>query len=570
MIINADKTNLNKLLGIPNRQLTIPPYQRPYAWEAEQVDELWHDIAEAESGHFMGSLVLCNENESQPEVIDGQQRLTTTILLLALIRDCYATAKPELVGRVQQYLENAYATDPELRFKFRPGNANARVFRDFVLEAPGSDSRRQWDMVRDLNSHERNRNRNLIENAQRLKAYLERHLESSSEPIKVLERLEQVIMTGLEFVIIEVPDIGNAFTIFETLNDRGLALSAGDLLKNHLLAAAARANESVDQLADDWDEIIDSLEGGDITRFLRHYLLTRHSKVQKDDVFRLFKREVTEKGVKTLVRDLKQMSRFYGQFIKPSLVKDRGLRGVYENLNTLRATMCYSALLAASAVLADEDLREFARLCEVLTFRYSTICSKDSKDLERFYHQAAKALMEKGSAGLEDARRVLLNASPSTEEFVVSFKNQSMGRQYVVNYVFRGIENYLDPEEKTLENTQKVHIEHIMPQSPKQWLDVLGDEADQHELYVNRWGNLTLLGGRKNIKASNLPFAEKLAIYRESKIGMTRRIAEYDTWGFREIDARQLELAEIADRVWALEPVSGPLSPVDDSLTETA
>ncbi|WP_134600838.1 DUF262 domain-containing protein, partial [Pseudomonas aeruginosa] len=82
MIINVDKTNLNKLLGVPNRQLTIPAYQRPYAWEAEQVDELWHDIVETlGSNHFMGSVVLCSPDQARPEVIDGQQRLTTIILL---------------------------------------------------------------------------------------------------------------------------------------------------------------------------------------------------------------------------------------------------------------------------------------------------------------------------------------------------------------------------------------------------------------------------------------------------------------------------------------------------------
>src|SRR5690554_788278 len=505
MIINVDKTNLNKLLGVANRQLTIPAYQRPYAWEAEQVDELWHDIVETlGSNHFMGSVVLCSPDQARPEVIDGQQRLTTIILLLALIRDEYQLRKPDLVGRIQQFLQNAYA-EPDLRFKFRPGNANARVFTDFILCAPDDDSRRDWATVRQLASHELNCNLRMIENVERLKGYLVPWLSASDNPLQALEQIERKIMTGLEFVVIDVPDIANAFIIFETLNDRGLALSAGDLLKNHLLAAAAKSSESVEALAADWDMIIDSLEGGDITRFLRHYLLTQHAQVQKDDVFALFKKEVGSRGVKQLVKDLKQMSRFYGQFIKPELVADKAVREVYQNLNTLRATMCYSALLAASAALDNDALRDFARLCEVLTFRYSTICSKDSKELERFYHQAAKALATKGVEGLEEARKILEAASPSSEEFVLAFRQQSMGRQYIVNYIFRGIENHLSPEEKTLLNTQQVHIEHIMPQtlSPA-WREALGEDVDQHELFVNRWGNLTLLGGKLNITASKI------------------------------------------------------------------
>jgi len=553
MIINVDKTNLNKLLGVPNRQLTIPAYQRPYAWEFEQVDELWHDIVETlDSNHFMGSVVLCSPDQARPEVIDGQQRLTTIILLLGLIRDQYQHLKPDLVGRVQQFLENAYA-EPDLRFKFRPGNANAKVFTDFILCGPEDSSRRSWATVRQLDSHELNRNKRMIENTERLAGYLNQLLAATDNPLKTLEHIERKIMTGLEFVVIDVPDIANAFIIFETLNDRGLALSAGDLLKNHLLAAAAKTNESVEALAEDWDKIIDNLEGGDITRFLRHYLLTQHAQVQKDDVFALFKKEVSSRGVKQLIKDLKQMSRFYGQFIKPELVSDKAVREVYQNLNTLRASMCYSALLAGSAVLNNEDLRDFARLCEVLTFRYSTICSKDSKELERFYHQSAKVLASQGNAGLVEATKILEAASPSSEEFVLAFRNQSMGRHYIVNYIFRGIENHLSPEEKTLQNTQGVHIEHIMPQtlSPA-WRDTLGEDADQHALYINRWGNLTLLGGKLNIGASNLPFASKVEIYQQSKIALAHELGTEECWGLEQIDERQQRLAVIAEGIWQI------------------
>ena len=553
MIINVDKTNLNKLLGVPNRQLTIPAYQRPYAWEFEQVDELWHDITETlGSNHFMGSVVLCSPDQSRPEVIDGQQRLTTIILLLGLIRDQYQALKPDLVGRVQQFLENAYA-EPDLRFKFRPGNANAKVFTDFILRAPDNPARRDWATVRQLDSHELNRNKRMIENTERLFGYLTQLLENSEQPLQELERIERKIMTGLEFVVIDVPDIANAFIIFETLNDRGLALSAGDLLKNHLLAAAAKSHESVEALADDWDEVIDNLEGGDITRFLRHYLLTRHSQVQKDEVFGLFKREVAARGVQQLVKDLKRMSRFYGQFVRPDLVEDRAVREVYQNLNILRASMCYSALLAASDVLDNKALHGFARLCEVLTFRYSTICSKDAKELEKSYHQAAKALAANGAAGLEDACRVLEAPCPGADEFIFAFTNQSMGRQYVVNYIFRCIENHLSPDEKTLQNTQYVHIEHIMPQTlSPEWKETLGVDAEQHELYVNRWGNLTLLGGKLNITASNLPFTEKVAFYKQSKIAMTRDLVEFEGWGIQHIEARQGKLAAIAESIWRI------------------
>lgn len=83
MKITADKTDLNALLGVPNRQLCVPPFQRPYAWEPEQIDELWDDLTQTlDEGHFMGSVVLTSEDKLSPVIIDGQQRLTTLMILL--------------------------------------------------------------------------------------------------------------------------------------------------------------------------------------------------------------------------------------------------------------------------------------------------------------------------------------------------------------------------------------------------------------------------------------------------------------------------------------------------------
>ncbi|MDF5952684.1 HNH endonuclease family protein [Pseudomonas aeruginosa] len=84
------------------------------------------------------------------------------------------------------------------------------------------------------------------------------------------------------------------------------------------------------------------------------------------------------------------------------------------------------------------------------------------------------------------------------------------------------------------------------------WREAMGEAADQHELFVNRWGNLTLLGGKLNITASNQPFAEKLALYRQSKIALSQALAAYEDWGLPEIEARQAQLAEIAEGIWRI------------------
>ncbi|HEY0468474.1 MAG TPA: DUF262 domain-containing protein, partial [Polyangiaceae bacterium] len=169
MQIQAGRTTLKVLLGIPEQQLRIPPYQRPYAWGEDQVDELWGDIVLAIGGsHFMGSLVLTGEDPNLLDVIDGQQRLTTLLVLLGLIRDRWTVLNPENVGRVQRFLTEPYA-DGERRYRLRSGDANWVVFRGYVLAEPTSIDRREWtNFGQKEDAHVRSRNAVLASNASRL------------------------------------------------------------------------------------------------------------------------------------------------------------------------------------------------------------------------------------------------------------------------------------------------------------------------------------------------------------------------------------------------------------------
>jgi hypothetical protein len=276
--------------------------------------------------------------------------------------------------------------------------------------------------------------------------------------------------------------------------------------------------------------------------------------VLKDGVFDLFKKDVAERGPQSLLDELLSMARFYGQFVNPDNAEGTATRDVLADLVTLRAVMCYTPLLAARRfAVAEEDFVRFARLAETLTFRYSTICGKGSKDLEGIYHRAARSLWDSGGKDVATARKILIDAMPGREEFLAAFRRQFMGQKYIVDYVLRKIEASLDTEEKATRSTKAVHVEHILPQSPNDdWKAVLGARLPEHEAYVNRWGNLTLLGGKKNVKASNFGFEKKRAIYETSAIQLTKRLATGDNWSLDAIEQRQAELAMLADTVWTV------------------
>lgn len=566
MDLQAERVTLNKLFGTIGEQFQIPPYQRPYAWEAEQIDDLWDDLTSTlAEGHFLGTIVLHDAADDRPQIIDGQQRIITLMLLLGLIRDEYNRLGSALEGRVQQVLLADAFTSGDDRFKVKTGQANWRAFRDAVLRAPDDTDRISFEELQALPKDLRARNRLLFDNAARLQDRLEAWLDGTngSKRRECLERLEQAIVSRLQLVVIRVRSVADAFLLFETLNDRGLQLSAADLLKNHLLARIASGDPyegNVAEAASEWDGLIDDLGPDvDVTRFLRHYLLIKFPKVRKDDVFDRFKTEIARTGPWQVLSELRAFGRLYGDFEQPRRVEEEAVSSVLRDLKTLRATTCYAALMPARRYLSSDDFVAFARLAEVLTFRYSTIVGLDSKELERAYHRAAKRLFESQGSDLEAARAELVRMVPPSEIFVQSFMKQRMGRHYLVRYTLGRIEEVVSTErEKTIKPNRKVHIEHIMPRTLNDaWRKELGDRLEEHTDYVEKWGNLTLLYYKLNAAASNSAFVKKKREYRTSEIELTRRLCRYEGWTFDDITERQRWLADVADQVWRVDALAG-------------
>lgn len=374
-----------------------------------------------------------------------------------------------------------------------------------------------------------------------------------------LQSFDKALVGKVDLVVIEVRDLADAFLLFETLNDRGLQLSAGDLLKSHLLGQIARtaSDEEVEEAAGEWDDMLEDLGVNvDVSRFLRHYLLGSLQTVKKDAVFGHFKSLVAKNDSKWVLQDIRSAAKLYGEFEDPSPLKHAATKRVLLDLQTLRATVCYVALLPARRYLSVDDFVDFARLVEVLTYRYSSVVGLGTNDLERKYRDVAHLLNASKGGDLEKARSILLAAMPDSETFKLSFGRMRMGTQYLLRYTLRRIEEHIAPSvEKRIKANNLVHIEHIMPQKLSDpWKETLGADAALHDEYVNKYGNLTLLFWSLNIPASNSSFSIKQKYYEQSQVEMTQQLVSQETWGIEQIDQRQQWLAEIADIVWAVEP----------------
>jgi len=569
--LEVGERTLAAFLSTPQEQLHVPLYQRPYSWTTEEVDQLWEDITTLiDAEHFMGSIVLNDETPLRPQVIDGQQRLTTLMLLLAQIRDEYNDAGSYLAGRPHALLTADPYTQGEERFKLRLGDVNRALFTDFFLRGPDEEGREDWEDWKHLPKDVLVPNADLFGNAARLRDLLGQYLGGSfgDERLARLTTLEEKLSKRLIFVVIRVGNVDDAFLLFETLNDRGLQLSAADLVKSHLLSRieAEKGKEAVPQASQDWSEFVELLRGADIGRFLRYYLLMFEPKVQMDRVFKLFKSRLTEVTAVALLSHLKVMARYFGEFVLPSTISESRVKDVIEDINDLRAPTTYVVLLPARDALLGQptDFVRLARLTEALVYRWTTIVGRNAQQLESIFQQAGALLATRGEEALGEAEAILRNAMPSRVEFIDAFRTKRMGTLYVARYTLRRIEEVLSPtNEWALKSPAKVNIEHILPQNLSQpWREALGENAiEVHAESVDRWGNLTLLSERINKSAQDSSFDAKLTVYEGppgSNIEMTKLLQKEKSWGPREIEARQRWLAEVADQVWSVESASDP------------
>ena len=549
--LTATKTNLNALLGVPGQQFAIPEYQRPYAWGEPQVDELWDDLLESLGvGHFMGSLVLNVEDEDRPQVIDGQQRLTTLAVLLALIRDRYHDIGSQYAGQPDQLLLNSFAKG-NTAFKLRSGEANWPVLRDFILRSPMDENRKVLSQLSSLDRSSRLRNKRLVSNTKRLARLLDSHVATASSAEAALYALESHIRTGLEFVAIKVSNVADAFLLFETLNDRGLQLSAADLLKSHLLSQIAQESNddaATQEAAQIWDDMIEALGGVDVTRFLRHFLLMTHAKVRKDDVFPRFKDDVRSVGASKLLHRISEFAVDYGRLMDPSKLDDAKVGAAVTQIHGQNSVTHFVLLLPALHYLDPQAFVRICRMAEILSFRW-VVCGLNAQELESTYAKAAKIVDQSQGSDVDEVLALMHSVLPPSEQFKEGFRQARMGVKYVTRYVLASIERALNPAGE-LKPSDEVHIEHIMPQAKTEyWEQKVEDEEGYRDL-VARWGNLTLLHQSPNQEISNGPYDVKRDLYRASDLRITRQLAELDEWDEDAIDMRQRWLAVVADQLW--------------------
>lgn len=540
-------------------QFVIPIYQRTYSWTERECRQLWDDILrtgrnDAIAAHFVGSIVYIEKglyqvtSQSPLLVIDGQQRLTTVMLILEALARQVGGSEPVdgfSAKKIRSYYLLNTLEEDERRFKLLLTQTDKQSLLALVQQKPqpAKPSLR------------------IIENF----AFFE-------EQIKALGSGLAPLCKGLaKLVIVDISlnrDQDNPQLIFESMNSTGRELSQADLIRNFVLMGLEPAHQTK-LYEDHWRPMeVDfgqEAYGTQFDGFMRHYLTLKMGEIPNVravyEAFKVHARspEVTKAGISALVEDIHT---YAGYYCAMALGKepDRELAEAFHDLREMKVDVAYPFLLElyhdyAQDVLPRGEFLQAVRLVESYVFRRA-VCAIPTNSLNKTFATFGRTL--KKDRYLESIQAQFLalpsyRRFPNDEEFKRELSSRDLYNFPRRSYWLRRMENFGRRERVSV---GEYTIEHILPQNENlstAWQQALGSEwRHVQETWLHTLGNLTLTG--YNAEYSDRPFQEKRDMpggFKESPLRLNQGLGALRAWNETTIQARAERLAEEAVKVWA-------------------
>ncbi|MGL2538751.1 DUF262 domain-containing protein [Helicobacter pylori] len=562
----------------------IPIYQRPYQWTEKNCEKLLDDLLSSyeyykKSDYFCGSLVLIvistdsETNAKTYDIVDGQQRLSTFILLAKVLATLY---DQDLDTTSRGLLEKSLGdTDGEKRERlhFNTMGLNAKDDFAYALEH-FNDSQ---------TSKNKNNKNNYLKNAICLKDYL------GKKEIENINAFIKWLYFKVIFIKTTCPNISMALRIFSVLNARGLPLHAIDVFKAELLKKLANKKDQ-EEFVSRWNALRQKCSENK-SKFPKR----KENKREKDAAETLFSwyliylNPVTsgksmeerladqfEKLEKTPLEYLESVENFYNAYCEVLEMQDR-----HAHLLSYLASDFWRIILCASLLhrYSDQDIEALKEL--LVKFYYQNWVVEQKEPKKQTSCNIIKALKEK--QGVEiiasivkkylDGNKITQHFKENLEDDHLYEKHKKSSKNSWLRPILILVEYSMsdDPKPKRIEKND-FHVEHILPQNPdpsSQWVKDFSEE--ERGLYTHSLANLTLLGGTKNAQASNLDFKEKKEIYMGNAVKrgkdkrgreqtfkvmtcykMTIDVAQYTEWTPKSLEKRKEELIQIIESVLTL------------------
>ena len=537
-------------------QFIIPIYQRTYSWTKRECEQLWNDILQTGkeeniSAHFIGSIVYIEKglyqvsNQSPLLVIDGQQRLTTVLLVIEALARHIGDTEP-LEGFSAKKLRNYYLLNP-LEEKDR--------HYKLLLTQTDKDSlltlfdQKSWPMEYSIRIKE---NFELFE--KKIK-------ELGSEDIKSLCK-------GLaKLIIVDISlnrDQDKPQLIFESMNSTGRELSQADLIRNFILMGLEQKHQT--KLYENHWRPMEVAFGQEaysdyFDSFMRDYLTIKTKEIPNvKKVYEAFKdyARKTEKRMDALVADIHTFANYYCA-IALNKETDKSLKDAFSDLRELKVNVSYPFLLQTyhdykNNLLSVIDFEYIVRLIESYVFRRA-VCNIPTNSLNKTFSTFGRAI--KKDSYLESVKaHFLLRSSyrrfPEDDEFFREIQIRDLYNFRSRSYWLRKLENYNNKERV---DVNACTIEHILPQNEnlsQKWQQALGQRWKEiQKKYLHTLGNLTLTGYNSEYKDKF--FTDKKEMkggFKESRLHVNKDLRDLETWNEETINNRAEQLAKQAIAVW--------------------
>jgi uncharacterized protein with ParB-like and HNH nuclease domain len=546
--MQASETTIRKLIE-GSKQYVIPLFQRPYSWNQKHWSTLWQDVVDLVDDpnarpHFFGSTVTAPAR-SVPQgvgkwlLIDGQQRLTTTQLFLAALRDAATHADAQsLAEKIEgQSLLTAYEVGDE-QLKVLPTQGDREAFRAIIRRESPLNSR-----LTDCHHF-----------------FVSRLKDRKGLSGDLIERLYLVVVDRLSLVGITCDEQDNPHLIFESLNAKGEKLTAADLIRNFLLMRI-HVNEQQYVFDQHWLPIQEALND-QLTEFVRHFLMKEGKIIKSADIYFELKDRLgnaTPDQTKQFLADLHRHGMYYARFINPAKYENNcDISAPLSRLRVIEATVAYPLLLRVfdavhQGSLTHDQLLQVLNILESFLIRRS-VCGYPSNQLRKILPPIFDAVGGPGEAFVTGVREQLGGKRcPDDKTFAEALRAQPL---YATAKRGTRLRVMLERLEESFEHKEpadfsNAQIEHIMPQTlTPAWIAELGDDAEeQHARLLHTLGNLTLTGYNPDL--SNRPYKEKRTLLRKSHFELNRHFDQVECWTPAAIEARARSIAERALTIWA-------------------
>ncbi len=533
-------------------QLAVPPNQREYSWGERQVTQLLLDfakaIADGEKPYFLGTVVTIPRQNGILEVVDGQQRLATTAILLASIRD-WLKGKEDIIA---ESVNNEFLTGIDRVKRERVPKLRLNLDDNEYFRARITDTSVDTPCLKP--SHE------LLEDAFKFcKTQVQKVVAGfdNKDHGDILNQWIHFIEKRALVVLLLVPNDANAYKMFETLNDRGLRTSQSDLVKNYLFG---RSGERLPEVQQKWTLMRGALEtlDDDITiDFLRHALTVAYGFVRESQVYDAVQNVArSEQSSVSFMSSLENLASTYVAIQNPeheiwNRYSDATRRSI-EVLNLLNIRPLRPLELSVAAKFSPKEAEHTFELMISVGVRLLIAATTRSGSIEETIANVAHGVYTDEVDNTKGVKKLLEKIVPSNEQFSHAFETATVSSAKLARYYLRSLElaakNEPEPWHMPNDDKQVINLEHVLPIKPeKSWPQF---DQHQHRLYHRRIGNLALLRATHNSDLRSASFAEKKKAYSNSPYMLTQQVAEAVEWTPEQIVARQKGLTAYALKAW--------------------